>query len=143
MQFLAIALTLHTIVELEKVSDSLRFEFEAIEKSTEKKLRRKFNETLKHADREFLRAKVGARSAHGLFADAILFLLSVRAMSTPELHQKLKELLPELCDDSRDLVINGQHFGKKWKHTVRTAQVFLRRKGEIQLLGDKWHVKIS
>jgi hypothetical protein len=92
---------------------------------------------------EFLRAQVGARSAHSLFADAILYLFSIRPMSTPELHRKLKELLPELCDDTKDLVINGQHFGKKWKHTVRTAQVFLRRKGAIQLVGDKWHVKVS
>jgi phosphatidylserine/phosphatidylglycerophosphate/cardiolipin synthase-like enzyme len=136
-------LTARTIAELEKVSDELRVEFEAVERSTEKKLRRRFNETLKHADREFLCAQVGTRSAHGLFADAILYLLSIRPMSTPELHRKLKALLPELCDDTKDLVINGQHFGKKWKHTVRTAQVFLRRKDSIQLVGEKWHVKVS
>jgi hypothetical protein len=133
----------NTIAELEKVSDELRVEFDAVERSTEKKLRRRFNETLKQADREFLRAQVGTRSAHGLFADAILYVLSTRPMSTPELHRKVKALLPDLCDDTKDLVINGQHFGKKWKHTVRTAQVFLRRKNAIQLIGDKWHVKIS
>jgi len=136
-------LTAYTIGELEKVSDELRLEFEKIERSTEKKLRRKFNATLRHADREFLRAQVGTRSAHGLFADAILYLLSIRPMSTPELHRNLKALLPELCDDTKDLVINGQHFGKKWKHTVRTAQVFLRRRGAIQLIGKEWHVKLS
>lgn len=136
-------LTALTIAELEKVSDELRLEFEKIERSTEKKLRRRFNQTLREADREFLRAQVGTRSAHGLFADAILYLLSVRPMSTPELHSKLKAILPELCDDRRDLVINGQHFGKKWKHTVRTAQVFLRRRGAIQLIGKEWHVRVS
>ena len=64
-------------------------------------------------------------------------------MSTRELHEKLKELLPELCDDRMELVINGQHFGKKWKHIVRNAQVFLRRKGAIHLIGKEWHVNLS
>jgi len=136
-------LSAETIVELEKVSDGLRAEFRAIEKSAEKKLRRKFNETLKHADLQFLRAQVGSRSAHGLFADAMAYLLSTRPMSTRELHVKLKELLPDLCDDTTELVINGQHFGKKWKHIVRNAQVFLRRKGTIQLVGKEWHVDLS
>jgi phosphatidylserine/phosphatidylglycerophosphate/cardiolipin synthase-like enzyme len=136
-------LTAQTISELEKVSDELRVEFQAIEKSAEKKLRRKFNETLKQADQQFLRAQVGTRSAHGLFADAMLYLLSIRPMSTRELHQKLKELLPDLCDDSTELVINGQHFGKKWKHVVRNAQVFLRRRDSIRLIGKEWHVKVS
>lgn len=136
-------LTANPLADVEKLSDELRVEFEVIERSTEKKLRRKFNEILKQTDRQFLRAQVGARSAHALFADAILYVLSTRPMRTPELHGKVKALLPDLCDDTKDLVINGQHFGKKWKHTVRTAQVFLRRKDAIQLIGDKWHVKIS
>jgi phosphatidylserine/phosphatidylglycerophosphate/cardiolipin synthase-like enzyme/ribosomal protein L29 len=136
-------LTSQTIQELEKVSDELRVEFQAIEKSAEKKLRRRFNETLKRADYQFLRAQVGMRSAHGVFADAMVYLLSIRPMSTRELHEKLKELLPDLCDDRTELVINGQHFGKKWKHVVRNAQVFLRRKGAIQLIGKEWHVNLS
>ncbi len=134
-------LTTETISELEKVSDELRVEFQAIEKSAGTKLRREFNETLKQAEHHFLRAQVGARSAHGLFADAMLFLLSGRPMVTREPHRKLKELLPDLCDDSAELIINGQQFGKKWKHIVRNAQVFLRRKDAIQLIGKEWHVK--
>jgi hypothetical protein len=136
-------LTTHSIAELEKVSDLLRIEFQAIKKSAEKQLRRKFNETLKQADHQFLHAQVGTRSAHGLFADAMLYLLSTRPMTTRELHRRLKELLPDLCDDSTELIINGQHFGKKWKHIVRNAQVFLRRKEAIRLIGKEWHVNIS
>ena len=132
-------LTTETISDLEQVADGLRQEFQIIERSTEKKLRRKFNETLKRANTQFLRAQVGTRSAHGLFADAIMFLLSSRPMTTVELHARIKELFPELCDDTVDLVINGQHFGKKWKHVVRSAQAFLRRKGAIRLVGDEWH----
>ena len=130
------------IVELEKVADGLRKEFQAIERTSEKRLRRKFNETLRQADIQFLRAQVGARSAHGLFADAMTYLLTSRPMSTSQLHIKLKEMLPELCDDKTDLVIDGQHFGKKWKHIVRNAQMFLRRKGSIKLIGKEWHVNL-
>jgi len=132
-------LTSQAILELEKVSDELRTEFQAIEKSAEKKLRRKFNETLRKADHQFLRAQVGTRSSHALFADAMLYLLSIRPMSTRELHLRLKGLLPELCDDSTELVIDGQHFGKKWKDIVRNAQVFLRRKDSIQLSGSSFN----
>ena len=48
-----------TIFELEKVSDGLRAEYQAIERSSEKNLRRKFNETLRQVDTQFLRAQVG------------------------------------------------------------------------------------
>ena len=131
------------INELEKVGDALRKEFQAIERSSEKRLRRKFSETLRHADLEFLRAQVGARSAHGLFADAMIYLLTSSPMSTRQLHLKLKAMLPELCDDKTELIIDGQHFGKKWKHVVRNAQVYLRRKAAIKLIGKEWHVNLS
>ncbi len=68
----------------------------------------------------------------------MLYLLSFGPMSTREIHLKLKELLPELCDDSTELVINGQTFGKKWKHVVRNAQVFLRRAGRITRHENGW-----
>lgn len=135
-------LTGAVINELETVADGLRKEFQAIERSSENRLRRKFNETLRHADLQFLRAQVGARSAHGLFADAMIYLLTSSPMSTNQLHLKLKAMLPELCDDNTELIIDGQHFGKKWKHVVRNAQVYLRRKGAIKLIRKEWHVTL-
>ena len=136
-------LSAQAIAELERVSDDLRTEYQAIERSAGRELRRKFDETLRRADQEFLRAQVGSRSAHGLFADALVYLLSARPMGTRELHRRLKELLPELCDDTTELVINGQHFGKKWKHVVRNAQAFLRRNGTIHLVRKEWRVNVS
>jgi hypothetical protein len=47
---------------------------------------------------------------------------------------------PDLCDNSIDRVINGVHFGRKWKHMLRNAQVFLRRKGLIELYDKKWRL---
>jgi hypothetical protein len=47
---------------------------------------------------------------------------------------------PDLCDDSIDRVIDGEHFGKKWKHQVRSAQSYLKRIGSVQLRDGKWRL---
>ena len=125
---------------LRAAADEVRPEYEAVKAEAVKKLRLKVGKALEIAETRFLQAHVGDRTAHSLFADAIRYCLSKRPASTRDLHEQVRMLLPDLCDDSRDLVINGQHFGKKWKHVVRTAQVFLRRKGVIKLIGKEWHL---
>ena len=127
---------------LKTAASEIRAEYEAVQTEAVNKLRLKVGAALARAEVKFLQAHVANRSAHSLFADAIRYSLSRGPASTTELHNHVKTLLPDLCDDSRDLVINGQHFGKKWKHTVRTAQVFLRRKGLIRLIGGKWHLNV-
>lgn len=57
-----------------------------------------------------------------------------------ELHPLIQRLQPDLCDDSIDRVIEGVHFGKKWKHHVRSAQQFLKRQGRIRYDGARWHL---
>ena len=61
-------------------------------------------------------------------------------MRTEELHPLVQLLHPDLCDDSVDRVIDGEHFGKKWKHYVRNAQQYLKRHGEIRFDGSRWHM---
>lgn len=128
------------IHQLETVANELRVEYEAVQRSQKAHLRQQFDAKLRAANVEFIRAQIGNKSAHGVFADAMMFLLTKRPMSTRELHLKLKQLLPELCDDSIDLVIDGRAFGKKWKHVVRNAQAYLRRAGKIELRGGRWTV---
>ncbi len=89
---------------------------------------------------KILVTQVGNRTAHAYFADAIKFLLRDGPSTTQELHRKIQQLLPELCDDSKDLILNGQRFGKWWKYKVRTAQATLRRAGVIAQEGDRWHL---
>jgi hypothetical protein len=127
---------------LRVAADEVREDYNDMKAAAVRKFRRKAGKALAAAETQFLQAHVGSRTAHSLFADAIRYCLSKRPASTRELHQQVRELLPDLCDDSRDLVINGQHFGKKWKHVVRTAQVFLRRKGVIKLIGKEWHLHV-
>ena len=62
-------------------------------------------------------------------------------MSTDELNPLIQKIHPDLCDDSVDRVIDGRHFGKKWKHAVRTAQQYLKRTEQIELHEGLWHLK--
>lgn len=126
------------VASLVGVANNLKDEYERVSKATSGKLKSRFNEALRHAQRQFLSAQVGKRTAHGLFADAMIYLLSAQSLSTEELHPKIAQLLPDLCSDDTELVINGQKFGKQWKHTVRNAQVFLRRAGRIVLKDGRW-----
>lgn len=130
------------ISSLRSATDEVRKDYNDLKTAAVKELRRRVGRALLAVETQFLQAHVGVRTAHSLFADAIRYGLSIRPASTRELHEQVRLLLPDLCDDSRDLVINGQHFGKKWKHVVRTAQVFLRRKGEISLIGKEWHLNV-
>jgi phosphatidylserine/phosphatidylglycerophosphate/cardiolipin synthase-like enzyme len=132
------ALNSERISELTVVADELKAEYDEVQRSQERTIRRRFDAKLKAANIEFIRAQIGNRSAHGLFADSMVYLLATRPMSTKELHSRLKELLPELCDDTTELVIDGRTFGKKWKHVVRNAQAFLRRAGRIKLKDGRW-----
>lgn len=59
-------------------------------------------------------------------------------MSTAELHPLVQALHPDLCDDGVDRVIDGVHFGKRWKHMVRNAQQHLKSQGRIRLEDGRW-----
>ncbi len=71
-------------------------------------------------------------SENQIFAKTILHLLREQGpLRTEELHPLIQALHPELCDDSVERIINGIRFGKRWKHMVRNAQQYLKRKGLI------------
>lgn len=120
----------------------LRVMRRAAERSLRNRLRREFDRRLRHFDDALLRARAAGRSAHAIFADVILHLLRQGPMSTVDLHRAIARIHPDLCDDTVDRVIDGRHFGKKWKHAVRTAQAFLRRRGDIQREGMKWQLTV-
>ena len=72
------------------------------------------------------------------FCDAIRYVLRQNGpMSTRDMNPLIQNLLPELCDDDVDRIINGVTFGRKWKHQVRNAQVQLRRDGTIVQEGGR------
>ncbi len=81
------------------------------------------------------------RTVNSIFSETILYALERRgALTTEELHEFIQPIHPDICDDSTDRIINGEHFGKRWKHLVRNAQQYLKRRGLIDLTNGKWHL---
>jgi hypothetical protein len=104
------------------------------------RLRAEFSRRLEGADVEVLRARAGGRTPHAIFADAIVYVLQKGPRTTPELHQEIQSVHPDLCDDTVDRVIDGKRFGKKWKHAVRTAQQHLKKSGTIRTENGVWRL---
>ncbi len=127
--------------ELLQIADELKQEFTSAQRAIASPAKQRFNEKLKIADYKFTEALVGNRTAHAIFAEAILHVLSLHgALPTKRIQPLIQQLLPDLCNDSEELIINGQEFGKAWKHQVRTSQVSLKRKGLIKLENSLWHL---
>ena len=80
-------------------------------------------------------------SITGQFADAVRYVLRrYGPLPTSEIGPLVRTLKPELCDDEVDRVINGQSFGKRWKHDIRNAQQQLKKDGIIALENRKWRL---
>jgi len=94
---------------------------------------------LEKADEELLAAKLRGGKLHPIFEATIEYILQKHgSLPTKMINNLIQEIHPDLCDESVDRVIDGVHFGKKWKHTVRTAQQHLKHKGKIKLLDGNW-----
>ena len=105
--------------------------------------RRAFRRKLEAASVRVLQNRARGKTTQSLLIDTILFLLEGGPMTTAELQPLVQHLQPDLCDDSVDRVIDGVHFGKKWKHHVRSAQQALNRSGRIRFDGTNWHLTAS
>lgn len=91
---------------------------------------------------ELLRNRVReGRTVNSIFSETTLYALEkAGALTTEELHGFIQPIHPDICDDSIDRIINGQHFGKRWKHLVRNAQQYLKRRGLIDMTNGRWHL---
>lgn len=126
--------------ELYGVAQEIISEYASVQRSAAASARKRFNEKLRAANVKFAEALVGARSANALFSQAILYVLSHGPLPTARMHPQIQSLLPDLCDDSVELVIHGERFGKAWKHQVRNAQQSLKRRGLIDFDGRAWRL---
>lgn len=105
--------------------------------------KRRFSEALTAANDELIRLRLGGESTHAIFAKTILYLLHKHGpLATSDLHVLVQQLHSDLCDDAVDRIIDGRHFGKRWKHTVRSAQQTLKQAGEIEITEDGfWRIR--
>lgn len=86
-----------------------------------------------------LRGQSG-QTTNSVFGDTIRMALRGGSKTTHDIHLIVQTIHPDMCDDSIDRVIDGVHFGKRWKHMIRNAQQHLKRQGEIELIGGKWRL---
>ena len=119
-------------------SRELKDTFIKAERSIRADARRALAQKLEVVEVQLLKQRVRGKTTHSIFADTILFLLTKGPLSTTEMHPLIQQLHPDICDDSVDRVIAGVHFGKRWKHNVRSAQAFLKGKGLIRRDGTRW-----
>jgi phosphatidylserine/phosphatidylglycerophosphate/cardiolipin synthase-like enzyme len=104
--------------------------------SVDKEFREEFEKEARIAEDQLIHLRLAGGARHTVFAKTIIYLLKRHGpLKTTEQHPLIQAIHPDLCDDSVDRVIDGEHFGKKWKHAVRTAQQRLKGEGRIKL-GD-------
>jgi len=126
-------------IELERI-EKIKNKTDNIVKNT--KLAQLLRKTTDSLNFELLKNRIkGGKTINAIFSETILYLLKKKGpLSTKQIHPLIQAIHPDICDDNIDRVINGQHFGKKWKHLVRSAQQSLKKKGLIFLKNNKWHL---
>jgi hypothetical protein len=125
-----------------EVAQRVKEAFRGQMSSVQKRARRQFERDFQIAEDELIRLRLRGSSPTKIFEETILYLLKGQGpLSTRELHPQIQALHPDLCDDSVDRVIDGQHFGKRWKHMVRTAQSHLKERGLIEMVENRWSLK--
>lgn len=132
-------ITANLLESYSEAAISLRETFLRKERAVSSSLKREFYARVQYADDLLLQARVRG-GVTGIFYRTILFLLRAGPMRTVDLHPHIKKIHPDLCDDSVDRIIDGERFGKKWKHLARTAQQMLKRDGLIEFDGTFWRL---
>lgn len=106
-----------------------------------KRLRKALAKKEEEVQIKILANRIEGRTINSIFAETIVYLLQTKgSLSTEEIHPLVQNIHPDICDDAVDRIINGQHFGKKWKHLVRNAQQYLKASGKIALHDGKWRL---
>lgn len=125
-----------------RIAEDLVGKYERKVRSARKELNREFQNAFREAEDELIAFRLAGGPITTVFEKTVIYLLRKHGpLSTQQIHPMVKAIHPDLCDDSIDRVINGQHFGKKWKHAVRRAQSHLKDRGLIEGFQGKWRMK--
>jgi phospholipase D-like protein len=127
-----------------QVAEQVRMSFRKQQSTVARSARQAFEAALQSANDELIRFRLAVGPVHTIFSKTILYLLNREGpLKTEEIHLLIEAIHPDLCDNTIDRVIDGERFGKKWKHAVRTAQQNLKKKGLIELRDGKWKLSIQ
>jgi hypothetical protein len=132
-----------TLGSLAEAANRVSIEKKVVEQDAAREIRAALRKLLGTANDTVLRARTAGRSLTAILEDTILYLLGRSPLATTEIHARVQQIHPDLCDDSVDRVIDGRSYGKKWKHSVRTAQAHLKERNLIRLAGGKWMLSES
>jgi hypothetical protein len=106
--------------------------------------RRELDHAVRSAEDQLIRFQLAGGPITAVFANTVVYLLKRHGpLTTRDLHPLVQAIHPDLCDDTIDRVIDGQHFGKKWKHLVRIAQSHLKTDGLIELRNGVWRLMVT
>jgi HKD family nuclease len=133
--------TTENLLEYCKIAERLRATFKNQQHSIQSALKKEFEHCVLSAEDNLIRLRLAGGAMHTVFAKTILYLLRrYGPMQTVYLHPKIQQFHPDLCDDNVDRIIDGKHFGKKWKHAVRTAQQQLKKQGLVGFTDGRWEI---
>jgi hypothetical protein len=136
---LGAVLSAEALAEYCELAHRLRARYQRQLASIAREARHEFQRAVTQAKDDLIRLRLRGGPVTTLFEKTILYLLKRHGpLATKQLHPLVQEVHPDLCDDSVDRVIDGQHFGKKWKHLVRIAQSHLKDRGTIALQQGVW-----
>lgn len=132
-------ITADNLESYSRIADRVRSTYIKQQKAIVKSVKREFEKEILTAEDELVRLRLAGGAMHTVFEKTILYLLKrYGPLSTIQLHPRIEAIHSDLCDNTVDRVIDGKHFGKKWKHAVRTAQQQLKKKGLVFLSGSRW-----
>ncbi|MGD0140026.1 MAG: phospholipase D-like domain-containing protein [Tepidisphaeraceae bacterium] len=135
---LGVNVSLPEMRELAAISARLRDVYRLSLRSVRRKIAAEFARESKTTDELLVQLRVAGRTPSAVFTQTLLYLLRRGPMATKDLHPLIQQIHPDLCDDSVDRVIAGHHFGKKWKHGVRSAQQRLKEEGRVVYANGLW-----
>jgi len=127
-----------TVISLIEISSQITKQIPKLESNISSEIKH----LLESAQNELVKDRLNVSAVHNVFSKTILYVLerNPQGLKTEEIHQEIKEIHPDLCDDMVDRIIDGKSFGKKWKHAVRTSQQHLKKSGSIILENEKWRL---
>jgi hypothetical protein len=112
-------------------------------RDVKRRLRREFDRKVEALELDILRARTRGLAPNRIFERAVIYLLRDGPKTTRQIHPGIQAIHPDLCDDAVDRVIDGHHYGKKWKHAVRSAQQHLKEGAQIQYASGFWSLVTS
>ena len=113
------------------VQQKLREEKALLEAATDSITRELFDDLLKETKTSSDESNKSKRESNIVLGEAVLKILASRDMRTQDIHERIQNMHPELCDDSVPRYRNGPSNGSEWRSRVRHALDNHKKYGRI------------